>query len=200
MAESDFLIAGLGNPGSEYRLTRHNIGFMAVDHFAETNRWPIDSPKFDGIYCRQRSGGKQVVLLKPETYMNRSGYCVASFVNFFKIPLANILIIHDDLDLVPGRVKVVAKGGSGGHNGIRSITEQLGSGDFCRVKTGIGRPGIAGHSDAIPVSNFVLSKLTVEERSDFEDVFLLTDQAIELFISQGISRCMNEVNSRKNEQ
>jgi PTH1 family peptidyl-tRNA hydrolase len=200
MVESDFLIAGLGNPGSKYRLTRHNIGFMAIDHFAATNGWVLDKSKFDGIYCRHISGNKRVVLLRPETYMNRSGYCLAAFVNFFKIPLANILIIHDDLDLVPGRVKVVAKGGSGGHNGIISIAEQLGSGGFCRVKAGIGRPGVAGYSDAMPVKSFVLSKLNDEELTGFGEAFSLIDRAVELFLSQGIACCMNEINSRKNKE
>lgn len=200
MAESDFLVAGLGNPGSKYRLTRHNIGFMAIDHFAETNGWVIDRFKFDGLYCRHRLAGNHVVLLKPETYMNRSGYCLAAFISFFKIPVANILIIHDDLDLAPGRVKVVARGGSGGHNGIRSISEQLGGSDFCRIKTGIGRPGVAGLSDAVSVESFVLAKLKDEEREGLADVFSLTDQAVELFLSGGIARCMNEINSGRNKQ
>ncbi len=195
MAESDFLIVGLGNPGPKYQLTRHNIGFMAIDHFAAANEWVIDRFKFDGVYCRHRSAGKQIILLKPETYMNRSGYCVAAFLRFFKILPANLLIIHDDLDLASGRVKVVARGGSGGHNGIRSIVEQLGENDFCRVKTGIGRPGAAGQNDGIPVDRYVLSKFQKEELAGLEDVFSLIDQAVKIFIFRGIVHCMNEINS-----
>jgi PTH1 family peptidyl-tRNA hydrolase len=196
MADSDFLIAGLGNPGAKYAATRHNIGFMALDRLGSAVDCSPTQVKFDGIFCRQRLFDKQVVLVKPETFMNRSGQCIGGFVNFFKIPKSNILILHDDLDLSPGRVKVVARGGAGGHNGIRSLVQHLGSQDFARVKVGIGRPERNENGQGIPVENYVLSKFNREEEQAFDALFEITNLAVELFLTQGIDTCMNQINRK----
>jgi len=194
MSESDFLIAGLGNPGTKYEHTRHNIGFMTLDHFGSSVDCEPVLEKFDGKYCRQHLHGNQIVLVRPETFMNRSGQCVAGFVRFFKIPLSNILILHDDLDLTPGRVKVVARGGAGGHNGIRSLVQHLGSNDFARVKIGIGRPDRNDNGQGVPVEHYVLSRFSTEEEKGFDALFDKTDQAINLFLTEGIDACMNRIN------
>lgn len=198
MAPSDFLIAGLGNPGPKYEATRHNAGFLALDHFAshagvEQGR----NVKYEGRYCRQRIYGKQVLLVKPETYMNRSGRCVAAMLRFFKIPLEHVLILHDDLDLSPGKVKVVARGGAGGHNGIRSIIQHCGSSDFARVKIGIGRPPRDDQGHGIPVEQYVLSRFSTEEAALLGHVFDTTSSAVELFLTQGVDACMNRINKRR---
>ncbi len=197
MAPSDFLIAGLGNPGSKYEATRHNAGFMALDHFAASAGCALPkSKKYEGRYCRQRLYGQQVVLVKPDTYMNLSGRCVAAMIRFFKIPLNNILILHDDLDLPFGKIKVVAAGGAGGHNGIRSIIQHCGVRDFARVKIGIGRPPRESEGRGIPVECYVLAQFSREEAASLDPVFETTDQAIELFLTMGIDACMNRINGK----
>ena len=197
MAQSNFLIAGLGNPGTKYESTRHNAGFLALDHFVTSVGCdPPQSVKYEGRYCRQRLYGQQVVLVKPDTYMNHSGRCVAAMIRFFKIPLSNVLILHDDLDLPFGKIKVVARGGAGGHNGIRSIFQHCGAGDFARVKIGIGRPPRENNGSGIPVESYVLAKFSREEAAALDGIFDTTDQAIELFLSKGIDGCMNRINSK----
>ena len=159
MADSRFLLAGLGNPGPDYHLTRHNAGFLLLDHLAAVNGWRIDTLKMQGLFGQGRLRGCQLFLVKPQTYMNRSGECVRPFLEYFKIPQTNLLVLHDDIDLAAGRIKVVRRGGAGGHNGIRSIIQHLGTQDFARLKIGIGRPvaDAAGHAQA--VDRFVLSRL-----------------------------------------
>lgn len=172
VAESDFIIAGLGNPGPQYEGTRHNAGFMALDHFASSVGCLPASVKCEGRYCRQRLYGKSVILVKPETFMNRSGRSISCFARYFKVPLSNILILHDDLDLSPGRVKVVARGGAGGHNGIRSLVQHFAGSDFARVKIGIGRPERDDAGRGIPVERFVLSDFSMRNIKDWT-VFLI---------------------------
>lgn len=194
MAESNYLIVGLGNPETKYEGTRHNVGFMALDHFASTIDCRLSSRKFEGKYCKKQLFGKPVYLVRPITYMNRSGQCVAAFVRFFRIPVANLIILHDDLDLSLGRVKVVARGGSGGHNGIRSLSRHLCSSDFSRVKIGIGRPPRDEKGRGVPVDRYVLSRFTLDETKIISDLFDKTDQALNLFLSEGIDTCMNQIN------
>ncbi len=194
MAETAYLIVGLGNPGRQYETTRHNAGFMAIDHFAKTTQYQSWQVKFDGLFCRQRLFGRQVALAKPTTFMNRSGRCVAGLVRFFKIPQSNILILHDDLDLPFGRVKAVAGGGAGGHNGIRSLIKELGTNAFARVKIGIGRPARDEKGHGIPIDRYVLSNFSPEETGLLETIYSKTDTAVQLFLKQGIDRCMNQIN------
>ncbi len=194
MAENDYLVVGLGNPGQKYETTRHNVGFMALDHFATSANCTIWQGKFSGEFCRQRLFSQQMCLVKPMTFMNRSGNCVAAFVRFFKIPLANILIIHDDLDLPFARVKVVAGGGAGGHNGVRSIIQALGTKNIARVKIGIGRPPRDENGHGIPVDHYVLSEFSSDEIKTLTNLLPKLDEAITLFLQQGIERCMNRIN------
>ncbi|WP_457574552.1 aminoacyl-tRNA hydrolase [Desulfolithobacter sp.] len=196
MSATDFLIAGLGNPGQKYATTRHNAGFLALDYFARRQGWNITSSKYQGLYCRERFDGCQVVLVKPQTFMNRSGECVAGFSRFFKIPLQHILVVHDDLDLAPGRIKIVARGGAGGHNGIRSIISHLGSSEFARIKIGIGRPEVNDSGRGMPVERYVLAPFSPEEQRLFEERLDLVCQAIETFITDGVQVCMNRFNGR----
>lgn len=134
------LIAGLGNPGSKYDKTKHNTGFMALDHFLLKNGWQLDKDKFAGHWTKQKLGGEDIILVEPQTYMNDSGRCIAQIAHFFKIAPADILIIHDDMDLPLGKLRIKQGGKSGGHNGIKSIISCLGTTDFNRLKIGIRHP------------------------------------------------------------
>jgi len=190
------LLAGLGNPGREYHLTRHNIGFYFIDYLADLQGWRADNQKMQGLYCQGRVFGVQVFLVKPQTYMNRSGECVRSFIDYFKIPRQHFLVLHDDIDLGAGRIKLVSRGGAGGHNGVRSLIQHLGAQDFSRMKIGIGRPSMPSGKEGPPVEQFVLSRLSDDELTLFDQRKTLVAEAIELFIREGIEVCMNRINGR----
>jgi PTH1 family peptidyl-tRNA hydrolase len=134
------LFVGLGNPGAEYAFNRHNVGFMAADAIAATHGFPAWRKRFQGLAAEGRLGREQVLLLKPQTFMNESGRSVGEAVRFYKLDLAEVIVFHDELDLVPGTVRVKAGGGVAGHNGLRSITAHIGN-DYVRVRIGIGHPG-----------------------------------------------------------
>lgn len=196
MADSHYLIVGLGNPGAKYELTRHNAGFLALDDFADQHHCSLNSDKWNGLYASERIEGQRVILLKPQTFMNKSGESVIRFVDFYQIPLKNILIVYDDLDLDRGRIKIAAKGGAGGHNGIRSLIQHLGSPNFSRLKIGIGRPERDEQGRGVPVDRYVLGNFTEEELSLFNDRLSLIDEAITIFLDQGVDKCMNMINGR----
>ena len=153
------LFVGLGNPGSDYAGHRHNIGFMAVDRIAADHGFGPWKRAFKGQVSEGRLGGEKVVLLKPETFMNRSGEAVQAAMAFYKLPLADVLVFHDELDLAPGKVRVKQGGGHAGHNGLRSLHAHVGD-DYGRVRLGIGHPG---HKDA--VSGYVLHNFAKVERA-----------------------------------
>ncbi|HKA47889.1 MAG TPA: aminoacyl-tRNA hydrolase [Methyloceanibacter sp.] len=134
------LFVGLGNPGAEYAFNRHNVGFMAADAIAATHGFPAWRKRFQGVASEGKFGREQVMLLKPQTYMNESGRSVGEAVRFYKLDLDDVVVFHDELDLVPGKVRVKAGGGVAGHNGLRSITAHIGN-DYVRVRIGIGHPG-----------------------------------------------------------
>lgn len=196
MADSLSLIIGLGNPGTKYELTRHNAGFLAVDDFADQQHCALKSEKWNGLFCSERIEGQRVILLKPQTFMNKSGESVIRFVHFHNIPLEKILVIHDDLDLAQGKIKVAAKGGAGGHNGIRSLIQHLGSPAFSRLKIGLGRPERDEKGRGVPVDRYVLGNFTDEELSLFNNRLALMHEAISLFLQQGVDKCMNMINGR----
>jgi len=143
------LVAGLGNPGREYEFTPHNVGFQVLDFLIEHFEISGFQSKFRSKICSVPISGELCLFIKPQTYMNKSGEAVAEVVNFYKIPLEKILIISDDIDLPPGKVRFRNEGGHGGHNGLRSIIESLGNGNFHRIRFGVGRPSdrdnVAGH-------------------------------------------------------
>lgn len=191
-----FLVVGLGNPGSQYEQTRHNIGFAVVEKYAAHLGCMSFAAKWDGEVCEIRSRGNRILLLKPMTYMNRSGNSVARFVSFYKIDLDNIVIIHDDLDLMPGRLKITQGGGAGGHNGIRSLIERLGSKDFVRLKFGIGRPPTFENGKIIPVERYVLGRFSQEELQVVDERLDDCVEALDVLIEKGCTVAMNTVNGR----
>lgn len=152
------LIVGLGNPGGEYEETRHNVGFMVADGLREAFGLPIFARKCKGLASKGRVAGEDVVLLKPQTFMNLSGESVQAAVAFYKLKPADLLVIHDELDIAPGLLKFKVGGGDAGHNGLKSITSALGTADYARLRVGIGRPV---HKSQ--VSDYVLSPFSAEE-------------------------------------
>ena len=154
------MIVGLGNPGAKYTTTRHNVGFGAIDHIANKLGASADKLKFQGLYCRAKMAGEEVLLLKPQTFMNDSGKSVSQFASFFKIPAENIIVIFDDVLLDVGKLRIRRKGSHGGHNGIKSIVSCLGSEEFPRVKIGVGKKP---HPD-YDLADWVLSPLPLKDR------------------------------------
>lgn len=162
------LIVGLGNPGQKYDDTRHNAGFWAIDAIADSlgGRW-TEERKFNGAVARMTVDGVDLRLLKPATFMNRSGQSVGPIAQFFKIAPEEILVIHDELDLPPGRMRLKCGGGHGGHNGLKDIQAALGSADFWRLRIGVGHPG---HRDA--VIGYVLTRAPKQERKLVDDCLI----------------------------
>lgn len=187
-----FLVAGLGNPGEKYHLTRHNIGFLFVDYLADKLRVNFSATKWQADAAKAMFSNEQVLLLKPQTFMNLSGNAVAGAAAFYKIPPEQIIVIHDDLDMPLGRVKVVVNRGTGGHNGIRSIVSLLGSKDFIRIKAGIGRP-VAG----IPVERYVLTKMNDSEIECVQSMMASVFESVRIIVCEGAGMAMNKINSSK---
>ncbi len=186
------VIVGLGNPGPRYANTRHNVGFMVVDKLAERFRIGITRSRFSGLWGDVNIGDDRVYLLKPQTYMNRSGQSVGGFIKYFKIPTTSMLVIHDDLDLPLGRIKLVRRGGAGGHRGVKSIMEVLGTNEFNRMKIGIGRPRY--NED---IEGYVLSPFYADERKTLSKVLDTAVEGIVLVVREGLERAMNVVNAFK---
>lgn len=197
MSEGDYLIVGLGNPGDSYKQTRHNIGFLVVDELAR--RWGavLSAEKWQAHSARISLDGRRVSLLKPVTFMNLSGRAVALYAEYFKVLADHILVIHDDIDMPPGRLKLVAGGGAGGHNGIRSLVQSLATSDFLRLKVGIGRPGREGVHPDIPVERYVLSPLSEAEKQLLDERMDILEQGIRSLLAEGSARAMNLINSVK---
>jgi PTH1 family peptidyl-tRNA hydrolase len=189
------LIVGLGNPGKTYAHNRHNVGFQCLNHFARLHSIP-----FDRRQCQARVGlakvrGEKLLLARPGTFVNLSGKSVACLVHKHKIPLSDLLVIYDDLDLPPGKIRLRQSGSSGGHKGMNSIISALGSDDFPRVRVGIGRPQVGGQSiseDAIV--NYVLSDFSTQEEAIVKPVIARVAEAIDCFLTQGIEAAMNRFN------
>ena len=181
------LIVGLGNPGKEYINTRHNIGFMVLDHFANTDNW---KSKWSSLYTEKIINGEKVLLIKPETYMNLSGNALIEFVNFYKINLEDILVIHDDLDLPVGTYRLKINSSAGGHNGIKSIIERLGSNSFARLKIGIS------NNKEMDTKDYVLGKFRKDELEIYDKLYSTFDDIIMSFITNGIDATMNKYNRK----
>ena len=186
-----YLIVGLGNPGQQYAGTRHNVGFMMLDYLAGKNNLTFTDSKWNASVAKVIVWDESVILLKPETFMNLSGTAVAQAAHFYKLQPADIIIIHDDLDMEFGRIKIVSGGGDGGHKGIRSITEHLGTKNFPRIKIGIGRPP----SHILP-EKYVLGKFDSEEREMLEQKMSIVAEGIRILLQQGIAAAMTVVNQK----
>lgn len=183
------IIAGLGNPGQKYDKTKHNTGFMTMDHYLDEKGLSLDKDKFEGLWTKQKVNGEDVILLEPQTYMNESGRSVSQVANFFKVDPENILIIQDDMDMPIGKIRIRANGKSGGHNGIKSIIRYLGTEKFNRLKIGIRHPKNA------TVVSWVLTPFNDEQQKLMDDAFDTSVKIIDDFIAGRDSQyLMNKYN------
>jgi PTH1 family peptidyl-tRNA hydrolase len=183
------LVVGLGNPGPKYAGTRHNIGFAVLDYLAAGPGVSTWRARFEGLAAEFVEGAEQVLLLKPETFMNLSGRAVRAALDFYKLGPADLLVVCDDIALPLGKLRVRTKGSHGGQNGLRNIQDHLGTQDYPRLRIGIGSPG--EHLDAV---DHVLSRFKPAEKAAVEDAVAQAAQAVLLWVRQGIDVCMNRVN------
>ena len=183
-----FLIVGLGNPGAEYAGTRHNVGFLAADYLYEKFGFSPFRAKFDGLIAEGKIAGEKVFLLKPQTYMNLSGNSVVKAANFYKILPENIVVIHDDMDLQPGQLKVKTGGGAGGHNGLKSIDAAI-SPNYHRIRIGVGHP--AGKGEA--VVSHVLSRFSKADAEQIEQNVSLIADTIDVLLKDGMTVYSNKI-------
>ena len=187
-----YLIAGLGNPGIRYRNTRHNVGFRVVNQWAKSLGVRLSGRRFESRNTRTTFQAKPVILLRPLTYMNESGKSVRACADYFRLREENILVIHDDIDLPLGKIRIARGGGAGGHKGVLSIIHHLGVRQFPRLKIGIGRPRYDGES----IEDYVLSPFYGDEKKIVEEMIKIGVRACELFITDGIDSTMNRINNQ----
>ena len=188
--EAAALIVGLGNPGREYMNNRHNIGFMTADRWAAAHAISFNKIQHHAIIGLGRSGDQRIIVAKPQTYMNDSGRAVGALLRFYKIPVEQLLVIFDDLDLPFGAIRLRADGGAGGHNGMRSIIQHLGGNRFARLRMGIGRP--PGRMDP---AAFVLQDFNRDEAAELDTLLDRAEHAIDTFLSAGVTAAMNQFNT-----
>jgi len=186
------LIVGLGNPGKGYEMTRHNLGFLAMDRLAQKTEVSLRQRKFNSRLGKGKIGDEEVILMKPLTYMNLSGEAVKKAYDYFRCLLDDLIIIHDDIDLDFGRLKIKKGGGDGGHKGMRSIIDHMGTDRFVRIRIGIGRPENGGE-----VVDYVLDPLNVSERFRLNEILDQANLLIQTLIQRGVQTAMNAFNRRK---
>ena len=185
------IVIGLGNPGSKYERTRHNLGFMTTDELARLAGASLAQEKHHALLGKTRIGDETVLLAKPQTFMNDSGRSVAAIMRDSYAAVEDLIVIHDDLDLPLGAVRVKTGGGHGGHNGLRSLIESLGSSEFIRVRVGIGRP-----PSGVDVADYVLCSFAAEERAEASEMIVRAAAAVRMIVTDGIVKSMNAVNQK----
>jgi PTH1 family peptidyl-tRNA hydrolase len=183
------LIVGLGNPGARYKDTPHNAGFQACERFAERHALGSPANRFHGVFWRGRACNEDVGVLKPQTYMNESGRSVGEALRYLPAEAEDVIVVFDEMDIPEGRLRIRKKGGHGGHNGIRSVIDHLGSGDFPRIRIGIGRP--PGRKSA---TSHLLNRVRKSERERFTETVDLAVDALESILNNGIDLAMNHYN------
>ena len=188
-----WLIVGLGNPGREYEKTRHNCGFRAIDSLADQLNCRIDKAKFQGLYGQTNYKGKKLLLLKPQTFMNLSGRSVLQISAYFHVPPQRIIVLFDDISLPPGRLRIRPNGSAGGHNGIKSIIQELGSQEFPRVKIGVG----AKPHPEMELADWVLSTFSAAEEKALKNALEWAGEAALCIIDQGVYEAANRYNGKQ---
>jgi PTH1 family peptidyl-tRNA hydrolase len=186
-----YLIVGLGNPGPKYAFTRHNVGFLALDMFAESMQIKKWQESHKGLFCKNKIDDQEVILLKPLTYMNKSGESVSEVINYYKVELDKLLVVHDEIELPFGKTRFAKNRGAAGNNGIKSINELLGTQDYSRLRMGIGRPT----NPEFQIADYVLQKFPENEQSNLTDFLNLATDAIECFIFEGLSAASTKFNT-----
>jgi PTH1 family peptidyl-tRNA hydrolase len=185
------LVVGLGNPGEAYSKTRHNAGFMVVDKVSDAFSIALEKQKFDTRFGIGSVNGVKIVLAKPMAYMNRSGPQLRNIAGYFKILCEDMLVVHDDIDLAFGRLKIKEKGGDGGHKGVRSIIDAFGGGDFTRLRIGVGRPEADKNA-----ADYVLGKFTLEEKEVLSQIITAARDAVATILCKGTKEGMNRFNNK----
>jgi len=183
-------VFGLGNPGDRYANTRHNVGFLVVDALAAMVGVKLTKKKFSARTGEIHIGGERVFVAKPQTYMNISGQSVAQAAGFFRLDVQDIIVVYDDMDLDFGKLRIRPEGGAGGHRGVKSIIDRLGSSDFNRVRIGIGRPGESDHTAV----GHVLGSFSKDEREELDEIINRAVDALRTAITSGINVAMNQYN------
>ncbi len=181
------IIVGLGNPGIQYRMSRHNIGFQVVDRLAQISHFSIHTKRFKSQYGTGRIDSQQVILAKPITYMNRSGEAVKKAADFFQLGVEDLVVVHDDMDLPFGTLRFKRRGGDGGHQGVRSIIELTGENSFLRLKVGIGRP-----PHGVDPAEYVLETFDKIERVDLDQILSQAAESLRVMLLQGLEKAMNQ--------
>ncbi len=183
------LIFGLGNPGGKYAATRHNIGFDTVTALADKHRIALREKEHKGLCGKGHIGGERVILIQPQTFMNLSGECVREFMSFYKVTEEDVIVIYDDIDLAPGKLRIRAKGSAGGHNGMKSVIAQMGTQVFDRVRVGVG-----AKPDDWDLADYVLSRFSKEEEPLIREGISKAAEAVETILGQGVEAAMNRFN------
>ncbi len=184
-----YLIVGLGNPEKDYSKTRHNMGFEVINELAKEYEIKIDKTKFDGLYGMGIIDGEKVILLKPQTYMNLSGDSIVKFKNFYKIENDKLIVILDDIELEPGKIRIRRKGSAGSHNGLKSVVEELRTEDFPRIRIGVGKP-----EDSIDLVEYVIGYISDEQYDKLKEGVAIGKEAVKVLLKEGIAEAMNKFN------
>ncbi len=184
-----WVVAGLGNPGEDYARSRHNMGFRVVERLAKTKHAQFDRRKFKGLIAEAELAGERALLVKPQTYYNGSGECLAAVLGYYKVPPSHLIVVHDELDLEAGRLRLKQGGSDAGNRGVRSVAQSLGNPNFNRVRVGVSRP--RGDS-----KDYLLESMSAEDRAEFEDSIERAADAVEAIISAGLERAMGRFNQR----
>lgn len=187
-----YIIAGLGNPGSRYEHTRHNVGFEVIDILADHIGICVDEKKHKALCGRGVLEGQKVILIKPQTFMNLSGESVRAAADFYKVEPENIIVVYDDVSLEPGQLRIRGKGSAGGHNGIKNIIAHLGTQEFPRVKVGVGEK-----PKQMDLADYVLSRFSKGEQEMMDQAFQEAAQAVSVMVGQGMDAAMNHFNGKK---
>jgi PTH1 family peptidyl-tRNA hydrolase len=192
LASIEWVVAGLGNPGDEYARSRHNSGFMTVDRLAKANGVKLSRRKFKGFIAEVTLAGKRALLVKPQTFYNLSGECIAALLGYFKVAPERLIVVHDELDLETGRLQIKRGGGDAGNRGVRSIAEALGAAGFIRVRIGIGHPADPEDDN----KDYLLRPTNASERRDLDASLERAADAVEAIVELGLERAMNRHNQR----
>lgn len=187
------LIVGLGNPGKEYALSRHNIGFRCINHFAKEHGIDIARKKAKALVGSGAIGGQKGIVAKPQTFMNNSGESVVMLLQQNGLEPQDMIVVYDDMDLPLGKVRIRPSGGAGGHHGMESIIQLIGTQDFPRIRVGIGRPGYNGESRQVGI-DYVLGRFYPDEEKAVEEAIALVSKVLETILLHGLNRAMNEFN------
>ena len=184
-----YLIVGLGNPEKDYSKTRHNMGFEVINELAKEYEIEIDQKKFDGFYGIGKIDGEKVILLKPQTYMNLSGESIVKFRDFYKIENDNLIVILDDIELEPGKIRIRRKGSAGSHNGLKSVVEMLNTEDFPRIRIGVGKP-----DENTDLVEYVIGYIDDEQYDKLKEGIAAGKEAVKVILNEGIAEAMNKYN------